>query len=175
MFVTPSRHAPDLQDEIVSLTEDAAAALGLVTGPIHSEVRCGPDGPVLIEIAARSIGGLCGRALTFGLFGESLESVVLRSALGMPGLGTDTTAVATGVLMLPIPEAGTLVSIDGADEALAVAGITEFDQTIPNGKHVVPLPEGDRYLGFLFARALTPESVEHSLRAAYAALKITIR
>jgi hypothetical protein len=175
MFVTPSRHDPDLQNEIVSLTEDAAAALGLVTGPIHSEVRCGPDGPVLIEIAARSIGGLCGRALTFGLFGESLESVVLRSALGIPGLGTDTSAVATGVLMLPIPEAGTLVSIDGVEEALAVAGITEFDQTIPNGKHVVPLPEGDRYLGFLFARALTPESVEHSLRAAHGALKITIR
>lgn len=175
MFVTPSRHDPDLQDAIVSLTEDAAVALGLVTGPIHSEVRCGPEGPVLIEIAARSIGGLCGRALTFGLFGESLESVVLRSALGMPGLGLDTSAVATGVLMLPIPEPGTLESIEGVEEALAVGGITEFDQTIPNGKHVVPLPEGDRYLGFLFARGLTPEDVEHSLSTAHAALTITIR
>ncbi len=175
MFVTPSRHDRDLQDEIVSLTEDAVVALGLVTGPIHAEVRCGLDGPVLIEIAARSIGGLCGRALTFGLLGESLESVVLRSALGMPGSGLDTAAAATGALMLPIPEAGTLVSIEGVEDALGVAGITEFDQTIPNGKHVVPLPEGDRYLGFLFAHGLTPETVEHSLRTAHAKLDVRIR
>ncbi len=175
MFVTPSRHERDLQDEIVSLTEDAAVALGLVTGPIHAEVRCGHNGAVLIEIAARSIGGMCGRALTFGLFGESLESVILRSALGMPGSGLDRAAAATGALMLPIPEAGTLVSIEGVEEALAIAGITEFDQTIPNGKPVVPLPEGDRYLGFLFAQGLTPQEVEHSLREAHARLDVRIR
>jgi hypothetical protein len=175
MFVTPSRHDRELQDEIVSLAEDAAVALGLVTGPIHAEVRCGHEGAVLIEIAARSIGGLCGRALTFGLFGESLESVVLRSALGMPGSGLDTAAAATGALMLPIAEAGTLVSIEGVQDALGVDGITEFDQTIPNGKPVVPLPEGDRYLGFLFARGLTPESVERSLREAHAMLDVRIR
>ena len=175
MFVTPSRLDRDLLEGVVSLTEDAAIALGLVTGPVHAEVRCGRDGPVLIEIAARSIGGLCGRALTFGLFGESLESLVLRSALGMPGPGMDAAAAATGALMLPIPGAGTLESIHGVDEALAVEGITGFDQTIPNGKQVVPLPEGDRYLGFLFARGLTPESVEQSLRAAHARLDVRIR
>lgn len=174
MFVTPSRHERDIQDEIVSLTEDATVALGLVTGPIHAEVRCGHNGAVLIEIAARSIGGMCGRALTFGLFGESLESVILRSALGMPGSGLDRAAAATGALMLPIPEAGTLVSIEGVEEALAIAGITEFDQTIPNGKPVVPLPEGDRYLGFLFAQGLTPEEVERSLRDAHAKLDVRI-
>jgi len=175
MFVTPSRHDHDLQDEMTSLTENAAVALGLVTGPIHSEVRCGPDGVVLIEIAARSIGGLCGRALSFGLFGESLESVVLRSALGMPGPGLDKATAATGALMLPIPEAGTLLSIGGIEEALAVAGITGFNQTIPNGKQVVPLPEGDRYLGFLFAEGLTPEEVERALRAAQAKLDVRIQ
>jgi len=175
MFVTPSRLDRDLQDEIVSLTEDAVLALGLVTGPIHAEVRCGRDGAALIEIAARSIGGLCGRALTFGLFGESLESVILRSALGMPGSGMDTAVAATGAFMVPIPDAGTLVSIGGVEEALAIEGITGFDQTIPNGRHVVPLPEGDRYLGFLFAQGHTSEDVERSLRTAHAGLDVRIR
>lgn len=174
MFVTPSRHDPALQAEITSVTADAVRTLGLVTGPIHGEVRCGPDGVVLIEIAARSIGGLCGRALSFGLLGESLESVIIRSALGLPGSGLDTAVPAAGAFMLPIPQAGTLVSIEGVDDALSVEGVTEFDQTIPNGKTIVPLPEGDRYLGFLFAKAMTPDGVENALRMAHAALTITI-
>jgi len=174
MFVTPSRHDSATLDEIESVTQAATRALGLVTGPIHAEVRCGPDGVMLVEIAARSIGGLCGRALSFGLLGESLESVIIRSALGMPGSGLDSAAVATGVLMLPIPVAGKLVSIENVDDALAVSGVTEFDQTIPNGKAVVPLPEGDRYLGFLFAQGTSPDAVERSLRTAHAELTVRI-
>lgn len=174
MFVTPSRLDHNVQAEIEKVTQDAADALGLVSGPIHAELRCGPDGVVLIEIAARSIGGLCGRALTFGLLGESLESVILRSALGMPGAGFDAAFAATGVLMLPIPKAGTLTSIEGVERALAVDGATRFEQTIPNGKQVVPLPEGDRYLGFLFAQGTTPDVVESALRESHARLVVRI-
>ena len=175
MFVTPSRFSETVQREIVEVTESAAKALGLVSGPVHAEVRISADGVVLIEIAARSIGGLCGRSLSFGLFGESLESLILRSALGMPGSGIDRAAAATGVLMLPIPSAGTLDSIEGIGDALAVSGITDFSQTIPNGGTVLPLPEGDRYLGFLFAEGLTPTAVEAALREAHAQLDIRIR
>ncbi len=174
MFVSPSRHGAATQREIVSVVRAATRALGLVTGPVHAEVRCGPDGVFLIEVAARSIGGLCGRALTFGLLGESLESVIIRSALGMPGRDLDAGAHATGVLMLPIPHDGVLVSIDGVEDALRVDGVTEFDQTIPDGRRVLPLPEGDRYLGFLFARGVTPDAVEDALRAAHEHLVITI-
>ncbi|MCH8986125.1 MAG: ATP-grasp domain-containing protein [Acidobacteria bacterium] len=174
MFVTPSRHGTNLQAEIKSVTAAATRALGLVSGPIHAELRCGPGGVVLIEIAARSIGGLCGRALSFGLLGESLESVIIRAALGMPGAGLDSSVPATGVLMIPIPIAGTLESIEGTDDALAVKGITEFSQTIANGKTVVPLPEGDRYLGFLFARGPDADTVEKTLRTAQAALTVTV-
>ena len=45
---------------------------------------------------------------------------------------------------------------------------------MPRGRRVVPLPEGDRYLGFLFARADTPEQVEAALRAGYAALDVEL-
>ena len=174
MFVTPSRHDERTQDEISSVTEAAAQAMGLVSGPIHAEVRCSPEAVVVIEVAARSIGGLCGRALTFGLLGESLESVILRSALDLPGPTLDTSRGASGVLMLPIPRTGTLVEIAGVDRALEVDGIVEFDQTIPNGRDLVPIPEGDRYLGFLFATGESPEAVERSLRSALDELDIEI-
>jgi hypothetical protein len=45
---------------------------------------------------------------------------------------------------------------------------------VPVGRAVRPLPEGDRYLGFLFARAATPELVEGALRRAHAALDVVI-
>ena len=174
MFVTPSRHTRHIQHEIVDVVGDAIHALGLVSGPVHAEVRIGPDGPVVIEIAARPIGGLCGRALTFGLLGESLEAVIIRGALGMPGTGLDRAAAAAGALMIPIPQAGRLVNIDGVDGALAVEGVTEFDQTIANGTTVVPLPEGSRYLGFLFATGVAPADVENSLRTAHDMLTIVV-
>ena len=60
------------------------------------------------------------------------------------------------------------------DAARAVPGITGLEITVPRGRHVVPLPEGDRYLGFLFARARHARAVEAALRAGYAALDVEL-
>jgi hypothetical protein len=40
---------------------------------------------------------------------------------------------------------------------------------------VVPLPEGDRYLGFVFARAHTPDQVVEALRRAEAGIEVHLR
>ena len=141
---------------------------------MHAELRV-PDGrPVMLELAARSIGGLCSRALRFGL-GMSLEEVILRHALGLALAGLVRESVASGVLMLSIPEAGTLVAVRGEAAARAVPGIAGLEITISRGRPVVPLPEGDRYLGFLFARGSTAEVVEGGLREAHACLRVDIR
>jgi biotin carboxylase len=175
LYVTPSRHDPELQDRAVALVEQAAAALGLVLGPVHAEIRIDPSGNAyVIEIAARSIGGLCGRALSFGLFNESLEVMILRSALGLHSPDSAPARPATGVLMLPIPATGTLTGVDGIEAARRVPGVDEITITVPTGRHVQTLPEGDRYLGFVFAGGLDPDAVEHSLRRAGNELAITI-
>jgi hypothetical protein len=127
----------------------------------------------VIEVAARSIGGLCARTLQFGA-GIALEELVLRHALDMPVEGLTRAAGASGVMMLPIRRAGTLREVRGQDAAREMKGVTGLEISIPRGRDVVPLPEGDRYLGFLFARGATPEDVEASLRAAHAELEIAI-
>ena len=181
IYVTPSRLPPETQTAVARVVERAAAAIGLTEGPIHAEVRVDPDatdGEALhvIEVAARTIGGLCARTLQFGA-GISLESVVLRHALGMD-LREITTGgrvgEASGVMMLPIPRAGTLTAVHGRADALAIPGVVGLEFTIPIGAPVVPLPEGDRYLGFLFARAATPAAVEAALRAGAATVGIVI-
>ncbi|MCU1376513.1 MAG: biotin carboxylase [Actinomycetia bacterium] len=173
IYVTPSRHPAVELAEVRRLAQQACTALGLTEGPVHAEARLSPDGPVLLEVAARSIGGLCARTLRFGA-GVSLEELILRHALGLPTDGLVREDVAAGVMMLPIPTAGTLREVGGQDEARAVAGVVGLDITVPKGRLVRPLPEGDRYLGFLFARGDTPAEVESALRQAHACLDVVI-
>ncbi len=173
IYVTPSRLAPELLAAIERVAADAAAALGLVEGPVHAELRIDGDRVVMLELAARSIGGLCSRALRFGA-GISLEEVVLRHALGLPLADLRRERAAAGVMMIPIPGAGTLEAVYGHDACRAVPGVVGLEITIAPGRPVQPLPEGDRYLGFIIARGATPDAVEGALRAGHACLDIVI-
>ena len=174
IYVTPSRHPPAVVAAVHAATGAAATALGLVEGPVHAEARITPDGDVVVlEVAARSIGGLCARTLRFGA-GISLEEVILRHALDLPIDDLDRERSAAGVLMVPIPRSGTLREVRGVDRARAVEGVAGVEITVLAGRPVQALPEGDRYLGFVFARGDDPAAVEASLRAAHEALDVVI-
>ncbi len=172
IYVTPSRHPATVLEAVRRETGRAVTALGLTEGPVHVELRVGPEGRVtVLEVAARSIGGHCSRALR--LEGRtSLEDAIVHHALGMPFEGIAREGPASGVMMLPVLEGGVLDHVAGVDEALAVPGITAVDVTLSPGSPLVPLPEGDRYLGFVFARALTPAEVETRLRQASTCLRV---
>jgi biotin carboxylase len=174
IYVTPSRHPAPLLAAIEATTAAGARALGLAEGPIHAELRLPPSGPVVLEIAARSIGGLCSRTLRFGA-GLSLEEVLVAHAMGLPLASLRREARASGVMMLPIPRRGVLHAVTGVDSARSVPGVDDVVITVPVGREVVPLPEGDSYLGFLFARGETPAAVEVALRAAHGELGFDIR
>ena len=173
LYVTPSRLPPDVQADLAALTAKAVAAIGLQEGPVHAEWRLNEHGAWLLEIAARSIGGLCSRVLQFGV-GVSLEELILMHASGVDVAAYKRESVAAGVMMLPIPQRGVLRAVDGQQAARDVPGIVDLVITIALGQEVVPLPEGVQYLGFLFARGDTPEEVETSLRIAHQRLLFTI-
>jgi len=174
IYVTPSRHAEPLQAAIAETTARACRALGLAEGPVHAELRLPASGPVVIEVAARSIGGLCSRTLRFGA-GVTLEEVLVAHAMGLPLDALRRERAAAGVMMLPIPRRGVLHGVGGVAEARAVPRVEDVVITAPEGREIEPLPEGDAYLGFLFARAETPAEVEGALRAAHARLRVDIR
>ena len=174
IYTTPSRHPQDALDEVERVVSQAVDAIGLVHGPVHAEARLSPDGVVLIEAAARSIGGLCGRSLRFGMLRQSLEVLLLRAALGLPRRGMDREDAAAGVMMLPIPADGVLRGVRGVEAVAEVPGITSLEITVPSGRRIRPLPEGDRYLGFLFAAGDEPSEVEAALREGHALLDVVI-
>ena len=174
-YVTPSTLPSATLAEVGDVVAAAAAAIGIHDGPVHAEARVDATGQVwILELAARSIGGLCSRSLRFGL-GVSLETLILRHALHMPMSDLTRESASSGVLMLPIPAEGTLQAVNGQDEARAVFGIQGLEITIPVGRWVRPLPDGDRYLGFMFARGPSPEAVESTLREAFDRLEIVIK
>jgi formate-dependent phosphoribosylglycinamide formyltransferase (GAR transformylase) len=173
IYVTPSRFPTAVQDDIAAYTAQVTSALGLRHGPVHAELRLNEQGPWLLEIAPRSIGGLCSRTLRFG-DGLSLEELLLRHALGLNVDACAREKPSAGVMMIPIPRAGILRHVEGQTEARQVEAIEDIKLTIPIGQEVVPLPEGSRYLGFIFARDLTPADVESALREAHRRLTFVI-
>ncbi len=173
IYTTPSRLPADVQDAIARETAACAEALGLRTGPVHAELRINDGIPWILEIAGRSIGGLCSTVLSFGA-GMCLEELILRNAVGMEIPSYDRSGNAAGVMMIPIPKAGILRSVEGIEEAGQVPQIDGIEITAKMNYPIKPLPEGASYLGFIFARADTPEQVEAALREAHARLRIRI-
>jgi biotin carboxylase len=173
IYVTPSRLPVAVQSAIERVAAAACTALGLVEGPVHAELRFNDAGPWVLEVAARSIGGLCSRTLRFGT-GMTLEEIILRHALGRPIETLARERRPAGVMMIPIARGGRLQAVRGQESAQSVAGVEDVTLTAHVGQELVPLPEGWQYLGFIFARAETPDAVEAALRDAHARLKFDI-
>lgn len=166
ILVTPSRLPDETQTECIRVSELAIQGLGLTHGPVHIELKVDERQVRVIEVAARSIGGLCSRSLSFGLMDTTLETLILRNAMMMDKPELHRESHASGVLMIPIERSGTLEGVRGTEETRAIEGVTGIDLTIQPGTEVLSPPEGDRYLGFVFARAEHPDVVEAALRKA---------
>ena len=176
IYVTPSQLPAHTQHEIEDMVARATAAIGLRHGPVHAECRV-QDEIVVLEVAARPIGGLCAKALRFEdpLSGTiSLEELLLRHACGEPVKGAAREIAASGVMMIPIPGRGVYRRVEGLDEAGAVPGVEDLRITAKPDQVLIPLPEGASYLGFIFARGATSEVVVRALRAAHAHLRFVI-
>jgi len=173
IYVTPSRLPEDVQRDIIATTAAATRAMGMTKGPVHAELRVNEQGAYVIEVAARTIGGLCARALRFG-DEMALEELIIRHALGDDVSAIERERQAAGVMMIPIPRAGILREVFGVDEARCIADIEDLIITAHITQPVAPPPEGASYLGFIFSRAATPDRVEAALRLAHARLEFII-
>ena len=174
IYVTPSRVPAGLQAAIKDCADRAVRALGIIEGAVHAELRYNEGGPWLIELAARPIGGRCSAVLRFGDKGVSLEELILRHALDMPIPSLQRERLAAGVMMIPIPGAGTFREVRGLAEAKAVPLIEDVQITAHPGERLVPFPEGSRYPGFIFARGETPHVVEAALRESFQRLTFVL-
>lgn len=169
-YITPSRLSPAIQQAIKEAVSAACLAYGLQQGPIHAEVKLYDDKIWFIEMASRTVGGQCARLFSYAT-GLSLEETVLAQAAGL-SIKQAPMQDAAGVLMIPIKKRGLLRRVEGLLQASKVEFIEDIEISIQEGYELVPLPEGDSYLGFIFAKAPTPGQVEQALRDAYDMINI---
>ena len=171
-YITPTSFSEKIQQEIKKTVLESCHAYGLNEGPIHAECRINENGVWILEVAARTIGGMCGRLLSLGT-GYSLEELVLLHAMGKR-IEIKMLESAAGVLMIPIPSAGILKRVEGLLEAQRIPFISDLSIEVRDGYELVPLPEGNSYLGFIFSEAPTVKEAEQALRDAHACLNIVI-
>jgi biotin carboxylase len=174
VYVTPSRLSDEMYDRLLDCAERTVHALGLTHGPVHAEFRINDEGPWVLEVAPRPIGGLCSRALRFGPQRIFLEELLVRHALGMQGTDLDRENGASGVMMIPVPRSGVLEKVEGEEQARRTPGIEDVQITARLHDFLAAWPEGSTYLGFLFAHAISPAEVEAALRLAHGQLKFEI-
>ncbi|TMJ38780.1 MAG: ATP-grasp domain-containing protein [Alphaproteobacteria bacterium] len=173
IYVTPSRLPNRTQEEIHHAVQHACRLAGLVTGPVHAEMRVNDEGVWLLEVAARSIGGLCGITLNHVL-GITLEELILRHALNEP-VELSASREGAGVMMIPIPRRGIYRGVRNLGSVLEVPGITGIRITAQAGQIIAPPPDGASYLGFIFSLCANPAEAEMALRLAHTRLLFDIQ
>ncbi len=172
-YLTPTRLDTERRQALVDEVARCCRAYGLEQGPVHAEARLTHTGPVLLELAARTIGGQCGQLIEFSLT-QKLERLVIQGMCGMP-IEIDTSEQAAGVLMIPITERGILQRVEGLTDAITTEHVRDIEIHINPGYELIPLPEGASYLGFIFAQADDFDSAYGALKAAYSRLRFVTR
>ena len=165
IYVTPSSLGKKLQQNIKQEIEKSCKAYGLVTGTIHAECRIDKKNKVwILEIASRTIGGDCARILDNENF--NLEELAVLLATGQD-VEVNMPEQARAVMMIPVKKEGLLKRVEGLLQANKIKYIDNIDIIINEGHELIPLPEGNQYLGYIFASAEKPELAISAIREAY--------
>jgi biotin carboxylase len=116
---------------VVAVARAAVEAVGILDGPSYTQLRVGPDGPVVMEVAARLGGGhdaeLCAAATEI-----DLNAIAVSFALGDPVSGADMSPCQArrhvpggqgAAVVFLVPPRGRLVEVEGVAEAEASTGV----------------------------------------------------
>jgi biotin carboxylase len=139
-------------DRAVEVVRSAVEALGIAGGPTYTQVRLAPDGPRVMEVAARLGGGhdaeLCQVAL-----GVDLNGLAISAALGEEVEVAPNPVAATGgaCVRFLVPPEGTLESVEGLAEATQIEGVVEARVYRRPGFRFGPFRRGSDRAGFVLA------------------------
>jgi biotin carboxylase len=157
--------------EAAGVAEAAVRALGIENGPTYTQLRIGPEGPQVIEVAARLGGGHDAELAKLAL-GVDLNGLALHAALGEPIWSAALRAepqVGGAVVRFLVPPEGVLQEVEGADEARAVEGVQDVRIYREPGHVFGPFRRGADRAGAVLA---TGDSREEALERADEAARL---
>jgi biotin carboxylase len=153
------------------VAEAAVRALGIENGPSYTQLRIGPDGPQVIEVAARLGGGHDAELAKLAL-GVDLNGLALQAALGEPIWSAalqPTPEVGGAVVRFLVPPEGVLEEVEGAEEARVVEGVQDVRIYREPGHVFGPFQRGADRAGAVLA---TGESREQALERSAEATRL---
>ena len=158
--------------QAAKVAESAVKALEIENGPSYTQLRIGPDGPQVIEVAARLGGGHDAELAKLAL-GVDLNGLALQAALGeaiWSAALQPTPEVGGAVVRFLVPPEGTLEEVEGVEDALGVEGVRDVRVYREPGHVFGPFRRGADRAGAVLA---TGDSREEALaRADEAAARI---
>ena len=174
IYVTPTSLPRQITEDLFTVLDAARKGLGIVTGPIHAEFRITAGRKIyFIELAARSIGGACSKAVPLA-GGRTIEEIILAEAVSIPPPEVTFENQASGVYMIPAQKRGRLDGITGVAAARAVKWVTGIELAFTAGMEVMPIPYDAKYIGFIFSKAPTAKIAARALEEAINKLEIRI-
>ena len=151
------------------VAEKAVKALGIENGPTYTQLRIGPDGPQVIEVAARLGGGHDAELASLAL-GIDLNGLALQAALGetiWSAALQPTPEVGGAIVRFLVPSEGTLEEVEGVEEARAVEGVQDVRVYREPGHVFGPFRRGADRAGAVLAIGDTrEEALEWAVEAA---------
>jgi biotin carboxylase len=149
----PSEHETE---GAVEVARAAATALGIENGPTYTQVVLGPDGPKVMELAAR-VGGGHDAELCLAALGIDLNGLALAAALGEPVEVPEPNPSGGACVRFLVAPPGTLESIEGLEQARAQEGIVDARVYRRPGWIFTPLRRGADRAGFVLATGSSRE------------------
>jgi biotin carboxylase len=113
--------------QAAKVAEAAVTALGIENGPTYTQLRIGPEGPQVIEVAARLGGGHDAELAQLAL-GVDLNGLALQAALGesiWSAALNGVPQVGGAVARFLVPPEGVLQEVEGTEDARAVEGVQD--------------------------------------------------
>lgn len=157
------------KESAVEVARHAAEALGIEHGPTYTQLRIGPDGPRVMELAAR-LGGGHDAELVHAALGVDLNALAIDAALGESIWSAAVHAVPQvggAVVRFLVPPEGVLQEVAGTDGARAVDGIEDVRIYREPGHAFGPFLRGaDRAGAVLAVGDSREEALERADRAA---------
>ncbi|MFI5932115.1 ATP-grasp domain-containing protein [Actinoplanes sp. NPDC051494] len=171
----PARLSTGTRDALRSTVRDFLTTVGLRDGLGHTELRIGPDGPVVIEGHNR-FGGDALPDLVRGAYGIDQATLALGWPFGLvPELPDEPVALGGAATRFLFSEPGRVESIEGVTRAQAEPDVLVVKMSVHPGDEVRPLRDNWDRVGLVAVTAADPSAaLERSAEVIGELLRVTV-
>lgn len=173
--IFPSAHPVECQNRIKGVAIEAIKALGIDNCPIHMEQMLTPDGPKVVELAARGPGFKVYTEIIPYVTGVDPVEAQIRLLLGHePNFSIQEPLKGACIRFWGSEKPGVVKRVNGLAEARKFPGIHDLSLYVKKGDRVKRLTCGDARLGHVIVFASTRQEACEVVEKVFQTIQIEI-